>query len=132
MLSHMGEANVAMARKDRKIAMTFRQESLVPMKGRQLTLAVSYQPGDATLTALTLVDGNHWRIIASPVTILDFGPLDHLPVPHAKVSPAGDVRDFLTAYATAGGPHHMGICFGDARARLEIVAGMIDADYVEV
>ena len=28
----------------------------------------------------------------------------------------GDVRDWLTAYAKAGGPHHNAVCFGDATA----------------
>ena len=32
----------------------------------------------------------------------------------------GDVRDWLTAYAKAGGPHHNALCFGDATARLQL------------
>ena len=33
-----------------------------------------------------------WRLIASRVTIEDFGPLACLPVPHSKMSPRCDVR----------------------------------------
>jgi len=82
--------------------------------------------------ALTLVAGGRWRIIAAPMTIEDFGPLEHLEVPHAKMRPGGDVRTFLTAYATAGGPHHLAVCFGDARRRLKALAAILDADYCEV
>ena len=132
LLSHMGEANVAMGRKGRKVRMVRRERPIVPIRGNQLALAVSYEPGPATLTALTLTANQRWRIIASPVSILDFGPLKQLDVPHAKVSPAGDVRDFLTAYATAGGPHHLAVCFGDARKKLRLLSMFLDADYVEV
>ena len=132
LLSHMGEANVAMARTDRKVRMVRRENPIVPIRSSQLALAVNYQPGPATLTALTIADENCWRIIAAPMTIQDFGPLDHLAVPHSKLAPEGDVRDFLTAYATVGGPHHLAVCFGDARAKLQILADLLGADYVEI
>jgi len=131
-LSHMGEANVAMARKDRKVRMARRGRPLVPIRGSQLALVVTYEPGAATLTALTLTANQRWRIIASQMTIPDFGPLDALAVPHAKAVPPGDVREFLTAYARAGGPHHLAICYGDARRKLELLAAALDADYVEI
>jgi len=132
LLSHMGEANAAMHRKDAKLRMVKRPTSLVPVQASQLALAVSYEPCPATLTALTLVDDGIWRIIASQAELIDFGPLEHLYVPHAKAAPSGDVRDFLTAYATSGGPHHMAVCFGDATSRLANFAMLLGADYVEV
>jgi L-arabinose isomerase len=64
--------------------------------------------------------------------IQGFGPLAALPVPHSKIKSQGDIRDWLTAYALAGGPHHHAICFGDARSRLRIAASLLDADYCEV
>jgi L-arabinose isomerase len=132
LMSHMGEANVAMARKDRKVALVARHSPITRTQKGQLALVTTFEPGPATLMALTLGPNSRWRIIASPMMILDFGPLSTLQVPHCKLSPAGDVRDFLTAYATAGGPHHSAICFGDARGRLRHAAKMLDADYCEV
>jgi L-arabinose isomerase len=64
--------------------------------------------------------------------IADFGPLPTLHEPHFRLVPGGDVREFLTAYAVAGGPHHCAVCFGDARARLRAAARLLDADYCEV
>lgn len=61
-------------------------------------------------------------------------------MPHCKLIPAGgacgtqderDVRESLTAYACAGGPHHNAVCFGDARTRLAAAARLLDADYCE-
>jgi L-arabinose isomerase len=66
------------------------------------------------------------------MSILDFGPLGSLPTPHFKMAPGRDVRDFLTAYAMAGGPHHSAVCLGDARPRLRVAAQLLDADYCEV
>ena len=132
LVSHMGEANAAMARRDRKVRLVRRGRSLVPIRGHQLALACTFEPGEATLTALTLTAGQRWRIIAAPMRIEDFGPLSQLAVPHSKMSPRGDVRDFLTAYAAAGGPHHLAVCFGDARARLALAARYLGAEYVEV
>lgn len=130
-MSHMGEANVAMARTDRKVPLVARQMPITRTRGRQLELITCFQPGPATLCALTQGPKGRWRLIVSAMTIPDFGPLE-MEVPHFKLTPAGDVRDFLTAYAKAGGPHHNAVCFGDARARLKFAADLLDADYCEV
>jgi len=132
LMSHMGEANVAMARADRKVRMAARTTPITPTMARQLALVTAFQPGPATLFALTLGAGNRWRLITSSMTIADFGPLDSMQAPHSKLLCGGDVRDFLTAYARAGGPHHNAVCFGDARGRLKMAAKLLDADYCEV
>ena len=63
----------------------------------------------------------------------DYGPLPGFCVPHAKLKPAsGDVRQFLTAYATAGGPHHNAVFFGDALPRLRFAAELLGADFCEI
>jgi len=132
-LSHMGEANIAMARRDRKVPLVARPTPITRTRGRQLALVTSFEPGPATLAALALGPGGKWRLIASPMTIEDFGPLPGFCVPHFKLKPAsGDVRQFLTAYALAGGPHHNGVLFGDARRRLQLAARLMGADYLEV
>jgi len=132
LLSHMGEANAAMHRPDRKLRMVKRAKGIVPTRAAQVALATTFAPGPATLMALTLSAGGRWRIIAAPITIEDFGPLEQLSAPHTKAAPVAGVREFLTAYALAGGPHHLGVCFGDARTRLEMVSRLIGADYWEV
>jgi L-arabinose isomerase len=131
-MSHMGEANVGMAPRAHKVALVARPTPITRTRDRQLVLVSSLEPGPATLVSLTLNAAGGWRIIAAPVTVPDFGPLPALCVPHFKLKPAGDVREFLTAYATAGGPHHNAVCFGDARARLRIAAKLLNADYCEI
>lgn len=131
-ISHMGEANVAMARRDRRVPLVARPTPITRTRARQLALVTSLEPGPATLAALTLGPAQRWRLLAAPVTIEDYGPLPDFCVPHFKVRPAADVRRFLTEYAKAGGPHHNAVCFGDARRRLRFAAGMLQAEYLEV
>jgi len=132
LISHMGEANVAMARRDRRPLLLARPTPIVPTRKHQLCLVVCFEPGPATLFALTLGPGGGWRLIASPVEIADFGPVPGLAAPHARILPGADVREFLTAYARAGGPHHNAVCFGDARPRLRAAAHLLGGEYVEV
>ena len=131
-MSHMGEANVAMARRDRKIPLVARPAPITRTRDRQLALVTSLNPGPATFAALTLGPGGKWRIIAAAVSIEDFGPLPGFCVPHFKIRPSRGVRPFLTDYAKAGGPHHNAVAFGDARRRLQMAAGLIGADYIEL
>jgi L-arabinose isomerase len=95
-------------------------------------LPITFRPGPATLAALTVGAGGRWRILASPVRVVDFGPLPQAETPQTKVAVAGDVRDWLTAYASAGGPHHMALCFGDACAELKLLAHFLGSDFVPV
>jgi len=133
LMSHMGEANVAMARDDRKVPLVARPFPITRTRGRQLALVTSFEPGPATLAALVQGPAQRWRLIASRMRIADYGPLENMPVPHFKLVVEGkDVRDWLTAYAKSGGPHHNAVCFGDATARVRAAARLLDADYFEV
>ncbi len=132
LMSHMGEANVAMARTDRPVPLVARAAPITRTRDRQLALVVSLEPGPTTLCALTLGPRQRWRLVVAPMSIPDFGPLPAQEAPHWKMTPAGDVRDFLTAYAQAGGPHHCAVCCGDARPRLRRLAEMIGAEYCEL
>jgi L-arabinose isomerase len=133
LMSHMGEANVAMTRRDRRVRLVARRQPITPTRGRQLALVQGIEPGPATLCALSQGPGQRWRLIASRVAVEDYGPLEGMEVPHFKVRPGGgDVRAWLTAYGKLGGPHHHALCFGDATARIRAAAGLLDADYCEI
>ena len=72
-------------------------------------------------------------MIASRMQVVDADAISAMAVPHFKLQPeTGDVRAWLTAYAKSGGPHHNGLCFGDATGRIEAAACLLDADYVEI
>jgi L-arabinose isomerase len=132
LFSHMGEANVVMSRGDRKVPLAAIANPITRTMAKQLVFVTSFEPGPATLCALGQGPAGRWRLIASRVEIEDFGPLDKLKLPHCKVVNHQDVRDWLTAYAKAGGPHHHALCFGDARSRIRYAADLLQADYLEI
>jgi L-arabinose isomerase len=131
LFSHMGEANVAMAKTDRKVPLVARPTPITRTQNRQLALVTVFEPGTVTLAALVQCR-NRWKLITALMQIEEFGPLPALCVPHSKVKVNGDVRQFLTDYAKAGGTHHNALLRGDARARLRILAELEDMDYVEI
>lgn len=131
-LSHMGEANVGMARRDRKPPLVARPSPITRTRDRQLALVTCFEPGPATLACLAQGPGGRWRVIAAPMIIEDFGPLPGFFVPHAKCRPEGDVSDFLTRYALAGGPHHNAVLSGKACPRLRWAAEWLEADYLQL
>jgi len=132
-MSHMGEANVAMARRGRRVPLVARPQPITRTRGRQLALVTSLQPGPGTLFALARGPNQRWRLIATRIEIEDYGPLPDMPVPHFKIRPVwGDVREMLTEYAEAGGPHHNAVCFGDATPQIRAAAKLLGADYCEL
>lgn len=131
LLAHMGEANPAMAWSDHPVRLRSRGE-LVKVSHGQLVLTFNYQPGPATLAVLTPGPRQQWRLIASLMDFPAVAPFPQAETPQALIAPRGDVRRWLTAYATAGGPHHLAVARGDARQALRALAGWIGADYFEV
>jgi L-arabinose isomerase len=133
LMSHMGEANVAMAPEGRKVRLVARPQPITRTRGRQLALVTTLRPGPATLAALTLGPAGRWRIVASRVRVLDFGDLREMAVPHFKIAAEhGDIRDWLTQYALCGGPHHNAICFDDCLPRVRAAARLLGADFFEI
>ena len=128
--SHMGEMNVAMARRDRKVSLVARPTQITQTLNRQLALVTSLEPGTATFATLVQT-AKRWKIIVARVEIEDFPPLDSMCVPHFKVR-VPDVRSFLTRYAKEAGTHHNTVAFGDTRPRLQYLANLLDADYVDI
>ena len=71
-LSHMGEANAAMARKDRKTPLVAKSQPITRTRRRQLALVAGFEPGPATLCTLNLGPQGRWRVIVSRMEIEDF------------------------------------------------------------
>lgn len=131
LLAHMGEANPALARTDYPVRLRRRSE-LVKVNGGQLVLTFAYQPGPCTLAVLTPGPNRRWRIVASRMAFSDAAPFAEAETPQSLIRPAGDVRQWLTAYGKAGGPHHLAVAAGDAVEPLRALAGWVDADFVEI
>ncbi len=131
LLAHMGEANPALAWKEHPLRLRTRSELAKVTKG-QLVLTFNYAPGPVTLAVLTLGPGQRWRLLSSLMEFPETPPFPDAETPQALIRPRGNVRDWLTDYAKAGGPHHLAVAQGDARGDLRALAGWIGADYSEI
>jgi L-arabinose isomerase len=131
LLAHMGEANPAMAWSEHPVRLRSRGE-LVKVTHGQLVLTFNYQPGPVTLAVLTPGPKQQWRVIASLMDFPAVAPFPQAETPQALIAPRGDVRRWLTAYATSGGPHHLAVARGDARQALRAFAGWLGAGYTEL
>jgi len=131
LLAHMGEANPALAHPGYPIRLR-RRSPIVPVRVGQLTLVFSNASGPYTLAALTPGPRGEWRLIFSRMEVPDAEPFAQAETPQSLIRPAGDVRRWLTAYAQAGGPHHLALCRGDARALLRLWAHLAGITPIEI
>jgi L-arabinose isomerase len=129
-MSHMGEANVAMA--DGRIDLIARAAPITKTIYRQLALRFPLRTGEVTFFSLVQAGSGKWRAIASAMDIIEWLPVENIPCPQFKLVPRVNVRDWLTSYAKAGGPHHNAVCFGDARNRLKLAFEILGVEYIEI
>ena len=106
-----------MARTDRKIPWWPGLHRSRARAGRPVGAGHQLRPGQATLFALSRSQAR-WRLLGSRMRMLrTMARCRHARAAFQAPAAERDVRQCLTAYANAGGPHHNALCFGDARPR---------------
>jgi len=128
LMQHMGEANYAMARADRKPLLTNRPFPLAPTPFPPATLTFSLEPGPATIASLSPCPDGEFRLVISEGEVLDWGPFEELRTPHFKLRMKERLQDFLQAWSWAGGTHHQALCRGH---RSELLACLAEAVGIE-
>lgn len=131
MLSHMGEGNWKVARKDRPITLIDRPLDIGDMDNPP-TAKFCVQPGEATLVSLVAVEGEDYRLIVCQGEILDTETLPDVPMNHAFFRPDMGIRPAMDEWLRYGGTHHEVLFLGDARPRLEMLCDILGIDYLEV
>jgi L-arabinose isomerase len=105
LMSHMGEGNWKVARKDRRVRLIKRSLGIGKLADPP-TFLFQYQPGPATLAALVSLEGERFRLVVCEGEILDSEELPALEMPYGRFRPDGGIRHTLNAWMKAGGPHH--------------------------
>ena len=131
MLSHMGEGNWKVARKDRGVTLIDRPLDIGDLKNPP-TPKFNVEPGVATLCSLVSVVGEQYRLVVSKGTILDTEELPDVPMNHAFFKPDTGIKAAMTKWLQNGGTHHEVLFLGDWRSRLEALCRILDVEYVEV
>ncbi len=130
-MSHMGESNIALRRKDEPVRLVLNEMQL----GNNIPTAVpvfGIRPGLYTLLNLTGMPDGKLRFISSIVKVMNSKPLTGIATPHFFIKPGQTVEEFLTAYSRVGGTHHLAMAEGDIRGKLQLFCNMKNIQYVEI
>ncbi len=129
LMSHMGEGNWKIARKDRPVKLIKRPLGIGKLEDPP-TFLFQYQPGPATLATLVSLGGERFRLVVAEGENLDSQELPALEMPYGQFRPATGVRACLNAWLTAGGPHHEVMNLGHHAADWEVFCRLAGIEYV--
>ena len=116
-MTHMGESNLGLRRKDVPVKMFLNKMAL----GNAMPTIVpsfSIQPGSYTLINLAGDKDNKLKIIFSDIEVVDQKPFKAMKTPHFLIKPKVPVEEFLTRYSLQGGTHHLALASGDIKRKL--------------
>jgi len=131
-MSHMGEGNWRMARKDRPVRLVRNEFSMVSLPYAPASLAFALDPGQVTLVSLTTGPKGRFRFVVGEGEVLDFPPLEGALNPQFKFAPAGRLDQFLTDFSLAGGSHHQALAYGSHTKTLHRLASLLGIDCIVV
>ncbi len=131
MLSHMGEGNWKVARKDRGVTLIDRPLDIGDLDNPP-TPKFNVEPGVSTLISLVSIEGEKYRLIVSKGTILDTEDLPDVPMNHAFFRPDSGIKKAMTEWLKYGGTHHEVLFLGDWKSRLCMLCKLLDIEYIEV
>ena len=131
LISHMGEGNWKIARKDRPIKLIDRPLGIGRLDNPP-TPVFSAEPGPATSAALVPLEGESYRLVVGKGEVLDTPELPKVEMHYFHFHPERGVRSFMDDWLSLGGPHHFVINLGDHAGRWRRLAELLDVDYVEI
>ena len=126
-LSHMGEFNPELAAE--KPLLYEKEYSLSPVRN-PAALGMAPRPGPATYVNISPGPNDTFRLIVSPVDVLEDGT--HPDVAkwiRAWIRPHMKLAAFLEEYSRLGGTHHSALMMGDHRESLAMFARMTDMEF---
>jgi L-arabinose isomerase len=131
LVSHMGEGNWRVARKDRPIKLVDRELGIGGL-GNPPTTVFSAEPGPATAASLAPLEGEEYRLVVGRGEVLDTPELPRVEMPYFHFRPASGVKAFMNRWLRNGGTHHFCTNLGDHVQRWRYLAELLDIDFVEI
>ena len=131
LMSHMGEGNWKIARRDRPVKLIKRPLGIGRLEDPP-TFLFQYQPGPATLATLVSLEGERFRLVVAEGENLDSQELPALEMPYGQFRPATGVRGCLNGWLRAGGPHHEVMNLGHHAASWRVFCDLAGIEFVQV
>jgi L-arabinose isomerase len=131
LMSHMGEGNWKIARRDRPVRLIKRPLGIGRLADPP-TFLFQYQPGPATLATLVSLEGQRFRLVVAEGENLDSQELPALEMPYGQFRPATGLRACLNGWLSAGGPHHEVMNLGHHAADWNVFCHLAGIEFVQV
>jgi len=131
LMSHMGEGNWKIARKDKSIRLANRELGIGDLENPPTTVFMA-EPGPATIVSLVHLVGEKFRLVCAYGDILDTEEVKTIEMPYFHFSPASGVRKCNDGWLKNGGTHHQTLLLGDKRKKWQMLCRILGIEYVEV
>jgi L-arabinose isomerase len=131
LISHMGEGNWKVARRDRPVRLVDRELGIGGLSNPPTTV-FSAEPGVATTANLVPLEGEAFRLVVARGQVLDTPELPAVEMPYFHFRPDAGLRPFIDDWLRLGGTHHFVVTLGDGVGRWRRVAELLDLDYHEI
>lgn len=131
LISHMGEGNWKIARRDRPIRLIDRPLGIGRLDNPP-TPVFSAEPGRVTTAALVQLEGDYVRLVVGSGEVLDTPELPRVEMHHFHFRPEQGMESFMDDWLRLGAPHHFVTNLGDHRGRWRALAEMLELEYEEI
>ncbi|TVQ38121.1 MAG: arabinose isomerase [Spirochaetaceae bacterium] len=131
LMSHMGEGNWKVARKDRPIRLIDRELEIGGL-GNPPTVVFSAEPGPGVLVSLAPLPDVDYRLVISEGEVLDTEEYPDVPMPYFHFRPASGIRRAMDDWMRVGGTHHQTLTLGAHARRWELLCDILNIDSVSV
>ena len=131
LISHMGEGNWKIARKDRPVRLIDRELGIGRLDNPP-TPVFSAEPGGATTAALVPLEGEFYRLVVGRGEVLDTPELPNVEMHYFHFRPERGMERFMDDWLRHGAPHHFVTNLGDHTARWQRLAELLDLEYAEI
>jgi L-arabinose isomerase len=131
LISHMGEGNWKIARRDRPVRLIDRELGIGGL-GNPPTPVFSARPGPATTAALVPIEGEYYRLVVARGEVLDTPELPKVEMHYFHFRPEPGVDALMDAWLSLGAPHHFVTNLGDHTDRWRRFAELLELEYEEL
>jgi L-arabinose isomerase len=131
LISHMGEGNWKLARKDRPVRLIDRELGIGRLDNPP-TPVFSAEPGAATTAALVPLEGERYRLVIGRGEVLDTPELPNVEMHYFHFRPDRGMEAFMNLWLSLGAPHHFVTNLGEHAGRWRRLAELLDIECVEI
>ncbi|MFH0758463.1 MAG: L-fucose/L-arabinose isomerase family protein [Bacteroidota bacterium] len=130
LMSHMGEGNWKIARKDKPVRLVYRELGIGGLEHPPTPVFMA-EPGVATIASLVPLKGDCFRLVVMKGEVLEHKEYPNIEMPHYHFKPDSGVKQANTNWLKAGGTHHQCMHLGDLTRKWEMVASMLGIEYIK-